>query len=320
MILFSFITADAALPIIGVKAIEYSIYGLVALTGLIRAYYSPASSAIIAQIVKPEELVQAATTNSMSWLIAAITGPFLAGLMIGFLEVSFSFGIVAAFIVIGIGVFWKISPKPVSYIKGKTKTWESVKEGLSFVYHQKALLGAMGLDMFAVLFGGAVALLPVFAKDILHVGPQGFGLLMSATYLGNFLALLYFANRPLQNRQGYKLLYSVAGFGVCIIVFALSDSVIISFIALMVSGLFDGVSMIVRGTIFQLFVPDQMRGRVSSVNSIFINSSNELGQFESGVAASIMGTVPSVLFGGTMTLLISTYAYFKIPALKKLEY
>jgi len=171
-----------------------------------------------------------------------------------------------------------------------------------------------------VLFGGAVAMLPVFAKDILQVGPQGFGILMAATYLGNFLAIFYLTRRPLVERQGHYLIISVAGFGVCILIFALSQSFILSFIALLVSGLFDGVSVIVRSTIFQLFVPNHMRGRVSSVNSIFINSSNELGQFESGVAASILGTVPSVVFGGLMTIIIATYANFKVPALKKLKY
>ncbi|MBC7884836.1 MAG: MFS transporter [Saprospiraceae bacterium] len=320
MVVFGWITSDAATLLLGVPIIEYSIYGLVAITGYIRAFYSPANSAIIAQIVHTDHLVKAATTNSMSWLAAAISGPLIAGLLIGLLNVSAAFYIVIVLITASIVVFSLISSKEITYIKGKIKTWESVKEGLNFVYQQKALLGAMGLDMFAVLFGGAIALLPVFAKDVLFVGPQGFGILMSATYLGNFVALLYFARWPLQHKQGYKLLVSVACFGICIIVFALSRSFVLSFLALMVSGLFDGVSMIVRGTIFQLFVPDSMRGRVSSVNSIFINSSNELGQFESGVAASLMGTVPSVVFGGTMTLLISAIAYFKVPALKKLEY
>lgn len=217
-------------------------------------------------------------------------------------------------------VFTKISPKEIAYQQGKTRTWESVREGLDFVWGQKALFGAMGLDMLAVLFGGAVALLPVFVQDVLHAGPQAFGYLSSATYLGNFIAILYLTKFPLQGKQGSKLIWSIIGFGACIIVFALSKSVILSFVALFVSGLFDGVSVIVRGTIFQIFVPDHMRGRVSAVNSIFINSSNELGQFESGVAASLMGTIPSVIFGGTMTILVSAFAWFKIPSLKKLEY
>jgi len=320
MVVFSWLTSSYSKEVISAKHIEYLIYFLVVLTGWARAYYSPANSAIIAQLVKAEELVKAATTNSMSWLIAAVAGPLIAGGIIAIFNVSAAFIIVALLICIAMIVFSFITPKEITYNRGNTKTWESVKEGLDFVFNHKPLLGAMGLDMFAVLFGGAVAMLPVFAKDILQVGPQGFGILMAATYLGNFLAIFYLTRRPLVERQGHYLIISVAGFGVCILIFALSQSFILSFIALLVSGLFDGVSVIVRSTIFQLFVPNHMRGRVSSVNSIFINSSNELGQFESGVAASILGTVPSVVFGGLMTIIIATYANFKVPALKKLKY
>ena len=320
MVVFSWLTSSYSKEVISAKHIEYLIYFLVVLTGWARAYYSPANSAIIAHLVKAQELVKAATTNSMSWLIAAVAGPLIAGGIIAIFNVSAAFIIVALLICIAMIVFSFITPKEITYNRGNTKTWESVKEGLDFVFNHKPLLGAMGLDMFAVLFGGAVAMLPVFAKDILQVGPQGFGILMAATYLGNFLAIFYLTRRPLVERQGHYLIISVAGFGVCILIFALSQSFILSFIALLVSGLFDGVSVIVRSTIFQLFVPNHMRGRVSSVNSIFINSSNELGQFESGVAASILGTVPSVVFGGLMTIIIATYANFKVPALKKLKY
>ncbi len=298
----------------------FLIYGIVGLTGLVRAYISPSFSAIIAQIVQPDELVKAASLNSMSWLIAAVMGPLLAGFMVGFWQVSFSFILICILMIITFIIFSQISEKQISYDKGKSRTWESVREGVDFVWKQKALLGAMGLDMFAVLFGGAIALLPVFAKDILQLGPQAFGLLLSATYLGNFIAIFFLTKYPLINRQGYKLIYSVAGFGICIIIFALSEVFWLSFLALLVSGLFDGVSVIIRGTIFQLLVPDHMRGRVSSVSSLFVNSSNELGQFESGVAASLLGTVPSVIFGGCMTLLVTAIAWFKTPALKKLEY
>jgi len=320
MIIFSWLTSSLSKDVFSSKNIEYLIYLLVVLTGWARAYYSPANSAIIAQLVKAEELIKAATTNSMSWLIAAVAGPLIAGGIIAFFDVSVAFIFVASLIAVAMFIFSFGTPKEITYNRGDTKTWESVKEGLDFVFNHKPLLGAMGLDMFAVLFGGAVAMLPVFAKDILHVGPQGFGVLMAATYLGNFLAIFYLTRRPLVDRQGHYLIISVAGFGICILIFALSQSFVLSFIALLVSGLFDGVSVIVRGTIFQLFVPNQMRGRVSSVNSIFINSSNELGQFESGVAASVFGTVPSVVFGGLMTILIATYANFMVPALKKLKY
>lgn len=296
------------------------IFILVGFTGWIRAYISPSFSAIIAQLVPSDALIKAASVNSMTWLLSAVLGPSVAGFMIGYLNISFAFILAISLQILAFGLFNRIGEKEITYSRGNTRTWQSVMEGLRFVYDKKALLGAMGLDMFAVLFGGVIALLPVFAKDILHIGPQAFGLLMAATYLGNFLAILYLTKYPLVGRQGFKLLYSVVGFGLCIIIFAVSKDFWLSFLALFVSGLFDGVSVIIRGTIFQILVPDHMRGRVSSVSSIFINSSNELGQFESGVAASLLGTVPSVIFGGCMTLLVAALAWIKIPALKKMEF
>jgi MFS family permease len=302
------------------KIVEWLIYTLVFCTGVIRAFSSPAINAFLAQLVPQESLVRAISVNSMTWLIAAVTGPALAGLLLGYTNITVAFSITCIAILIAVILFQLIKAKPISWQAGKTKTWDGVKEGLNFVFHQKALLSAISLDMFAVLFGGAVALLPVFAKDILRTGPQGLGWLMAATYLGNFVAIAWLTRRPLKNKQGRTLLYMVAGFGVCILIFALSKNFWLSFAALFISGLFDGVSVIIRGTIVQLFVPDEMRGRVSSVNSIFVNSSNELGQFESGVAASIMGTVPSVIFGGCMTLLVTIVTWIKAPTLRKFEY
>lgn len=290
------------------------------LTGIIRAYSSPALNAFLAQLVTQAELVRAASINTMTWLFASVVGPMLAGFLIGFTSATWSFVVVCTLMAAALLIFRNIKEKPISWNKGKARTWDGVKEGLDFVFSQKALLGAISLDMFAVLFGGAVALLPVFAKDILAVGPQGFGLLMSATYMGNFIAIAYLTFKPLLKAQGKLLIYSVGGFGLCILVFALSRNFILSFSVLLLSGIFDGVSVIIRATIFQLFVPDEMRGRVSSVNSIFVNSSNELGQFESGLTASLMGTVPAVIMGGSITLLISIYTWFKLPTLRKFEW
>lgn len=300
--------------------VEWCIYLLVFLTGAVRAYSSPAFSAFVAQLVQPHELVKAASVNSMAWLIAAVAGPALGGLLLGYTNITTAFIIVCSLVFIALICMQYVKQKPISWDPGKTKTWESVKEGLQFVLQQKALLGSMTLDMFAVLFGGAVALLPVFAKDILQVGPQGLGWLLAATYLGNFIAIAFLTWKPMKSKQGKKLFYVVAGFGVSILVFALSKNYWLSFAALFISGLFDGVSVIIRATVLQLFVPNEMRGRVSSVSSIFINSSNELGQFESGVAASILGTVPSVVFGGCMTLAVVIVTWFKAPTLRKLEY
>lgn len=298
---------------------EWTIYLLMAGTGAVRAYSGAAFNAFLAQLVPTESLVKAASINSMVWLIAAVIGPAFAGLLMGYTNITVAFIPVLVLPSIAILLFQRIAPKPISW-QGTSKTWEGVKEGLQFVWNQKALLSAMSLDMFAVLFGGAVALLPAFANDILKVGPQGLGWLVAATYIGNFIALAWFTKSPLKRKQGKALLVVVAGFGLCILVFALSQNFWLSFFALLASGLFDGVSMIVRGTIVQLFVPDEMRGRVSAVNSMFINSSNELGQFESGVAATAMGLIPSVIFGGCMTLLIAGITWFKSPTLRKFEY
>jgi MFS family permease len=299
---------------------QWLIYGLVFFTGVIRAYSSPAINSFLAQLVPQESLVRAISINTMTWLMAAVTGPALAGLLLGYTNISVAFSITCIAIFIAVFLFQLIKAKPVSWQAGKTKTWEGVKEGLNFVLHQRALLSAISLDMFAVLFGGVVGILPVFAVDILKIGPEKLGWLYAATYLGNFIAIGLLISRPLKNKQGRTLLYTVAGFGICILIFALSKNFWLSFAALFISGLFDGVSVIIRGTIVQLFVPDEMRGRVSSVNSIFVNSSNELGQFESGAAASIMGTVPSAIFGGCMTLLVTIVTWIKAPTLRKFEY
>ena len=304
------------------QLIQWLIYGLVFCTGVIRAYSSPAINAFLAQLVSQESLVRAISINSMTWLIAAVTGPALAGLLLGYTNITVAFIISCSAILIAVLLFQLIKAKPVSWQSGKITTWEGVKEGLNFVLHnkQRALLSAISLDMFAVLFGGAVGILPVFAVDILQIGPEKLGWLYAATYLGNFIAIALLISKPLKNKQGKTLLYTVAGFGICILIFAISKNFWLSFAALFISGLFDGVSVIIRGTIVQLFVPDEMRGRVSSVNSIFVNSSNELGQFESGVAASVMGTVPSVIFGGCMTLLVTIVTWIKAPTLRKFEY
>ena len=315
-----FITSKWSVELFSVSQIKWGIYLLVFGTGIIRAYSSPCFNAFLAQLVSTTELVKAASFNSMSWLLAAVAGPALGGLLLGYTNITIAFGLVCIFIVIAWIFFQQIKPKPISWQPGNVKTWESVMEGLRFVFSQKAILGAMSLDMFAVLFGGAVALLPVFAKDVLHVGPQGLGWLISATYLGNFIAIAGLSFKPLKGKQGKILFYAVGGFGLCILIFAISRNYFLSFFALFASGLFDGISVIIRGTVLQLFVPDSMRGRVSSVNSIFINSSNELGQFESGVVASMMGTVPSVIFGGCMTILVVIITWIKAPRLRKLEY
>lgn len=197
---------------------------------------------------------------------------------------------------------------------------DSIKEGISYVFKNQVFLGALSLDLFAVLFGGAVALLPIFANDILKVGPQGLGFLKAAPSAGSFIMAAINIYWPPVKNTGKKLLLAVFGFGVCMIIFALSKNFYLSVFILAVSGACDNISVVVRGTIMQTLVPPDMKGKVSAVNSVFIGSSNEIGAFESGTAAKIMGVVPSVIFGGTMTLLVVIFTTFRAPKLKNLNF
>jgi MFS family permease len=214
---------------------------------------------------------------------------------------------------------FQVSKKPILNPKIGEPVMQSLKEGVSFVFKSKAILGALTLDMVSVLFGGAVALLAVFAQDILKVGPQGFGVLVAAPSVGAFLTMLVTAYIPISKNAGKKLLVAIFGFGVCIIVFGLSSTFWVSVVALFFSGVTDGVSMVIRQTILQLKTPDNMRGRVSSVNSMFVGSSNELGAFESGVTAKLMGTATAVVFGGTMTLITVVATAIASPSFRNLD-
>ena len=300
--------------------IAIGIYFIVFCTGIIRSFTGPSFGTIIGAVV-PKNLLQNATTWSQGiWLSASVLGHAIVGFIIAGFGHTGSLIVVVSLVGIGYGFIAMIKSKPPHADVVDQKTLESVKEGLRFVFNSKEVLGALSLDLFAVLFGGAVAMIPVFAKDILKVGPIGFGWLNAASDIGAIIIILIITVFPANRGQGKKLLLAVAGFGVCIIVFALSKIFWLSFVMLLLSGILDGFSMIVRGTIVQLKTPDHMRGRVMSVNSMFINSSNELGQFESGVAAKAMGVIPSVVFGGAMTLLVVGVTWFKAPALKKMEY
>jgi MFS family permease len=303
----------------GNKLIIVSVYSIIFITGAIRSFSGPAFSAIIASIVPRELLIAASQLSSTSWLIASITGHAVAGFLIAWLHVTGTFIVIVSLIFTGLFLLSKLKEKPPT-MNTEKKTLEAVAEGLKYVFKTKEVLAALSLDLFAVLFGGAVAMVPVYAKDILHVGPIGFGWLNAATDIGSIIMVISLTISPLKRKQGIKLLFAVAGFGACIIIFGLSKWYWLSFVALLVSGVLDGVSVVVRGNIMQLKTPDELRGRVMSVNSMFINSSNEIGQFESGVAAKLMGVIPSVVFGGCMTILVVVTTWFKAPSLKKLEY
>jgi MFS family permease len=296
------------------------IYAVIFCTGIVRSFGGPTFSVLVANIV-PRELLQNATTwNQGAYMSASVMGHAIGGFLIAGFGITGTLAVIVFMLVLSFLFITRLHKKPPLNERSEKRTWESVKEGLVFVYRTKELLGAISLDLFAVLFGGAVAMVPVYARDILKVGPQGFGFLNGASDMGAILIVVLITLFPLQRRQGYKLMYAVAGFGICIVVFALSRLFWLSFIALLISGMLDGISVVVRGTISQLKTPDNMRGRVLSVNSMFINSSNELGQFESGVTAKLMGVVPSVVFGGCMTLLVVVITWFKAPSLRKMEY
>ncbi len=300
--------------------LEYSFYAIIFLTGIIRAFAGPVSHAIIAQLVPRHKLQYAANISSSTWLVGSITGHASSGFLIAGIGVNKTFVIILVLIAVAATILSFIKRKPVLVTQKDRAAWESVKEGLRFVVNNKIMLGAISLDLFAVLFGGAVALIPEFSSTILKTGPIGFGWLTAAADIGSITVIILLTLFPMRQQQGKKMMLAVAGFGLCIIVFAISNVYLISFIALLCSGVCDGISVIVRGTILQLTTPDEMRGRVSSVNSMFINSSNELGQFESGFARQAMGLVPSVIFGGCMTLLVVIITWFKAPTLRKMEY
>ena len=302
------------------RSLEWLFYFIIFLTGLIRAFTGPTTHAIIAQLVPRNVLHYAANISSSSWLAASIAGHATAGFFIAWFGVNATLYIILGYVIIAAIILSGIKRKPATVVASTGGTWGSVKEGLQYVFKNKVLLGAISLDLFAVLFGGATALIPEFTQKILKVGPIGFGWLNASFDIGSVIMIVTLTLFPMKRKQGYKLLYAVAGFGLCIIAFGLSNIYIVSFFALLCAGMLDGISVLVRGTILQLTTPDRMRGRVSSVNSMFINSSNELGMFESGVASRIFGAPMAVVFGGITTVVVVIVTWLKAPSLRKFEY
>jgi MFS family permease len=295
------------------------VYFVVAVSGVARAYLYPAIIALMAQLVPRRLYTNSSTWNSTIWHIGAITGPAIGGIVYGFFGVRAAYLSVLLFLFLAfvLLMFVKSRTAPV-FEKGETLL-HRLSGGLKFVLKNQILLGAMSLDMFGVLFGGAVAMLPVFAAEVLKVGPEGLGFLRSAPMLGAVIMGTILAHRRPMVKAGKYLFFSVAGFGLSIILFAVSKNYYLSFGLLMTSGMFDNISVIIRATTMQLVTPDEMRGRVASVNAIFIGSSNEIGSFESGLAAKLMGLVPSVIFGGGMTLLVVLTASRIFPRLRSLN-
>lgn len=297
---------------------QWWIYAAIMLTGVARAFIGPTYGALFAIIISRDNYVRATGIGSTVFHVCLVAGPALGGFLVGWADKTTAYAVAAALAMaatLALLVMHVKEPPPAE----SSPVFASIAEGLRFVFSNRIMLGAMSLDMFAVLFGGAVAMLPAFIHDIYQTGPEGLGILRAAPALGAVLTGLVLARFPINRHAGRWLLGSVAGFGLSIIAFGLCRDFWLACGILLVSGGCDGISVVMRHTIYQLATPDAMRGRVSAINGIFIGSSNELGAFESGVAARLMGLVPSVVFGGVMTLLVVAVTAKLSPGLRKLE-
>lgn len=297
------------------------LYAVIFVSGIARGFLGPALFSFMPQLLPDRErLANAITWNSTTYQASAVLGPALGGYLVHWIDIAPSYAVAVGLLVLALLQFVSIGGRPLPVVEGERPPLsESILSGLRFIFNNQLVLAALALDMFAVLFGGAVALLPVYAKDILQVGAAGLGHLEAAPAVGSVLmavALTYF---PLKTYVGRKLLWAVAGFGLATILFGVSTSFPLSLFLLFMTGVFDSVSVIVRSTLIHTFTPEHMKGRVSAVNNIFIGSSNEIGAFESGAAARLLGTVPSVVFGGCMTMLVVGVTTVLAPRLRRLQ-
>jgi MFS family permease len=313
------LTTDTVLGSWSTNAILYCIYGLVFFGGFLRSFFGPTIFSLVALLVPKKIYHNAATWSTSTWKTASVSGALCGGFFIGWMGVDKTLSIVFILVTLSFITLFKIKKKPILNTKIGEPVKESLKAGIKFVFQNKAILGTLTLDMIAVLFGGTVAILSVFAQDILKVGPEGFGILNASISIGSIVTMLLTTYIPINRNTGRKMLISVFIFGVSIIAFGLSSIFWVSVLALFVSGAADGISMVIRQTILQLKTPDEMRGRVSSVNSMFVGSSNELGAFESGLAAKIIGPVAAVVFGGTMTLITVVTTGIVSPTIRNLD-
>ena len=292
------------------------IYTAVGFIGVARALLRPSYQALFGQIIPREQLTKYMGYGNASFQICVVAGPGLGGLMIGFTSLTWTYALAAC--------FGLVSLYGVTLIKAhrehstqSTHFLKSFMQGFDYVRKHELILSTMALDMFAVLFGGAVSILPAFVSDVLHAGPEVLGILRAAPAAGSVLMGIYLAKHPMLNDSGKYLLLSVAGFGISIIGFGLSTYLWVCAFFLFASGCCDSVSVVIRSSIVQLTTPDNMRGRISAINGIFIGSSNELGALESGIAASLLGLVPSIIFGGVATLAVVLITYKLAPNLHK---
>ncbi len=294
------------------------IYSCVVLVGFGRAFIAPSYSAMFAAILPRNQFAEASSLGSSAFQIGLVLGPAVGGLLVGYLSIDAAYWVAGGF---GLAAALTLLSLPIimPHNQLKPEIFKGIAAGLGFVFRHQIVLSALALDMLAVLFGGAIAMLPAFIHDIYLQGPESLGILRASPAMGAILTSLYLAHRPIREHAGKRLLWAVAGFGACMIAFALSKNFWLAAAILMLSGMLDGISVVLRSTIIQLATPDHMRGRVASINGLFIGSSNELGAFESGVAARLLGLVPSVIFGGAMTLLVVAYTAIKAPKLRQLN-
>ncbi len=313
-----FFTLEAGEFILGYGS--FPIYIIIFLSGLARGFLSPANFSFMPQLIPRSLYANAISLNTTFWLIASIVGPMLAGFIYALFGISAAYFMDMLLVASALLFYLSIPSRPVPPTSEEQGVRQKIKTGLKFVMKTQIILAAISLDMFAVLFGGAVALLPIFAAEILMVGPQGLGMLRAAPAIGAVLMALYITHNPITRNTGKVMLVCVAGFGASMIGFGLSTSFILSLAMLMFSGMFDSVSMIIRSTLIHTRTPEHMKGRVSAVNSIFVGSSNEIGAFESGVTAKLMGAVASVVFGGIMTLVTVGITAWKAKKLTNLDF
>lgn len=313
------LTSDSILSNWSTNSILYSIYGLVFFGGFLRSFFGPTIFSLVALLVPKKIYHNAATWSTSTWKTASVSGALCGGFFISWIDVDMTLLLVFILVILSLIFTFLIKKKPILNTKIGEPVSESLKAGIKFVFQNKAILGTLTLDMIAVLFGGTVAILSVFAQDILKVGPEGFGLLNASISIGSIVTMLLTTYIPINKNTGKKMLISVFIFGLSIIAFGLSSIFWVSLLALFVSGAADGISMVIRQTILQLKTPDEMRGRVSSVNSMFVGSSNELGAFESGLAAKIVGPVAAVVFGGTMTIITVVTTAVVSPTIRNLD-
>ncbi|CAN5571440.1 MFS transporter [soil metagenome] len=297
----------------------FFIYFAIFLSGIVRGFIGPANFAFLGQLIPKELYPNAISWSTSNWQLASVLGPAAGGFLFAFAGTAGSYGTVVCITAIAAFLISKVEKKPLPPVTDETSMFDSLSLGLKYVFKNKIILSSITLDLFAVLFGGAVALLPVFAHDILSVGPEGLGVLRAAPSIGAVLMGLIMIKYSPAHNAGRNLLINVFLFGVCMIVFAFSKTFYLSVFILFLSGAFDQVSVVIRSMIIQIYTPDNMKGRVSAVDSIFIGSSNEIGAFESGTAAKFMGLIPSVIFGGCMTLIVVITTFFISPKIRDLK-